>query len=104
MVRPHLVRSLNGASATGHGMPPAHTSCVPVSHMAKMARAPRNWIALMALLLMAGLTTGCGLDTRFKETVRPLSLSFAVSYENGRSQVSVLYSIPPPPPDMVYVL
>lgn len=72
--------------------------------MAKMAMAPRNWIVLLTLLLMAGLTTGCGVDTRFKEIVRPLSLSFAVTYDNGRSQVRVLYSIPPPPPDKVYVL
>ncbi|MHB0870157.1 MAG: hypothetical protein ACYC66_13560 [Chloroflexota bacterium] len=65
---------------------------------------PRIWIALVAALLLTGLVSGCGLDTRFKEITRPLSLSFAVSYLDGRSDVSVRYSIPPPPDGKSYVL
>jgi hypothetical protein len=72
--------------------------------MAKMATDPRVWVALLPLLLMMGLSSGCEAEVRFKEMVRPLSLSFSVSYDSGRSQVNVLYSIPPPPSDKVYVL
>ncbi|MGE5618483.1 MAG: hypothetical protein ACM3US_04410 [Sphingomonadaceae bacterium] len=70
-----------------------------------MKRNPLGvWIALAVALLLTGLLSGCGLDTRFKEVTRPLSLSFAVSYLDGRSQVSVRYSIPPSPEGKSYVL
>lgn len=65
----------------------------------------RIWTALIATLLLSGVAAGCGpLETRFKEIARPLAMSLAISYADGRSEVTVRYSIPPPPPDKVYVL
>lgn len=72
--------------------------------MAMKRNRLRVCITLGIALLLAGLVSGCGLDTRFKEVTRPLSLSFAVSYLDGRSEVSVRYSVPPPPEGKSYVL
>ena len=64
----------------------------------------RVWVAATIALLMSWALAGCEYETRFKEIVRPLSLSFAVSYSDGRSEITVYYSVPPPPPGKVYVL
>lgn len=62
------------------------------------------WLALALSLLMLGAAAGCQYETRFKEKVRPLSLSFAVTYLDRGSEVLVTYSVPPPSPGTVYVM
>lgn len=65
---------------------------------------PRRWIALVAALLLAALAAGCGYDAKFRELTRPLALYMAVTYGDNRSDVTVRYSIPPPPRGKSYVL
>ncbi len=72
--------------------------------MAMKGSPLRIWIALAAALLLSGLASGCGVDTRFRELTRPLSLSMAISYADGRSDITVRYSVPPPPDGKSYVL
>lgn len=73
-----------------------------------MARRESNrkiWIALLATLALSWVVSGCGeYNTRFKEIVRPLSLSFAFTYTSQGTDITVTYSIPPPEPGKVYVL
>ena len=65
----------------------------------------RIWIALLATLALSWVVSGCGeYSTRFKEMVRPLSLSFAFTYTGQGTDITITYSIPPPEPGKVYVL
>ena len=55
-------------------------------------------------LTLSGAAVGCRYETQFKEKVRPLSLSFAVTYLDKGSEITVTYSVPPPPPGKTYVM
>jgi len=61
-------------------------------------------IAVVTALLLPALLAGCGYETRFREVTQPLAMSINVTYGNGRSDVTVHYSVPPPKPGKVYVM
>jgi hypothetical protein len=62
------------------------------------------WLALALSLFVPMAAGGCQYEAQFKEKVRPLSLSFAVTYQDRGSEVLVTYSVPPPSPGKVYVM
>ncbi len=62
------------------------------------------WLALALFILTSGVVGGCQYESQFKEKVRPLSLSFAVTYLDRGSDILVTYSVPPPPQGKVYVM
>ena len=61
-------------------------------------------MALAAALFISALLTGCSIDTAFRQATRPLFMSIAVTYGDGRSDVIVRYSVPPPRPGKVYIM
>lgn len=69
-----------------------------------MRRHLAAFLATVLALLLSGMVAGCQYEARFREIVRPLSLSFAVTYADRGSEAIVTYSVPPPSPGKVYMM